>query len=87
LDKIGVSGILPDAGVVGIVGAGVLEEDRDKEGNVTLRLAVPTLVRCARPRACACTALVRDDIGTVDWTVGHVCRLGVAVFVIHLARQ
>jgi hypothetical protein len=73
LDKIGVSGV--DASVIGVVGAGVLEEDRDTEGNDTVRLAVLRLVKRAKPRACACTASFRDDVRveTVLWTVERVC--------------
>ena len=78
LDKIGVSGVLSDAGVVG---AGVLEEDRHTEGNDIVRLAVLKLVKCVKPRACTCTAFVRDDVGTAVWMIG------LAVFAIRLARQ
>lgn len=46
-DKFGVSGILPDAGSGGIVGAGILEEDRDTEGNTAVRLAVIRSAKCA----------------------------------------
>lgn len=64
-DKIGVSGLHLNAGGVGAVGAGVLEEDRDIEGNDTVHLAVLRLVKCAKPRACACAAFIRDDVEIV----------------------
>ena len=38
LGKMGVSGILRDTGVVGVVSASVLEEGRDAEGNETCTL-------------------------------------------------
>jgi hypothetical protein len=47
LDKFDVSGVLPDAGPGGIVGAGMLEEDRDTEGNTAVRLAVLRPANCA----------------------------------------
>ena len=78
MDKIGISGVLSN---VDIVGAGVLEEDQHTEGNDIVHLAVLKLVKCANPRACACTAFVCDDVGTVVWMIG------LAVFAIHLAWQ
>jgi hypothetical protein len=47
--------------VVGVVGAGVLAEERDTEGNDTVRLPVPWLVKCAKPRACAYTAFIHSS--------------------------
>jgi hypothetical protein len=48
LGKMGVSGIivLRDTGVVGVVSVGVFEEDRDAEGNETMRLAVLRFAKC-----------------------------------------
>jgi hypothetical protein len=63
----GVSGALPNTGVVGIVVAGVFEEDRVREGNDTVRLAILRPVKFVRPRDCARTALVRDDVGRDVW--------------------
>ena len=49
LDKIGISGVLSDTGVVGIVGAGVLEDNWHTDGDDIVRLGVLKLVKCAKP--------------------------------------
>ncbi len=47
--KMGVSGVLLDTGVVGVVGMGVFEVDLDREGNEMVRLAVLRFVKFTKP--------------------------------------
>ena len=55
-DRIGVSVPDPSDGVVGVEGAGVLDEDLVVEGNDTTRRTTLNFVKFAKPRACATTA-------------------------------
>jgi hypothetical protein len=55
-DRIGVSVPDPSDGVVGVEGAGVLDEDLVVEGNDTTRQTTLNFVKFAKPRACATTA-------------------------------
>jgi hypothetical protein len=73
LGKIGVSGILPDTGVVGIVTAGVLDEDQDMEGNDMVHLAMLRPVKCVKPQDCASTAFVYNNVGTAVWALRDAC--------------
>ena len=51
LGKMGASGIvLRDTGVVGVVGVGVFEEDRNAEGNETMCHAVLRFAKCVKRR-------------------------------------
>ncbi len=48
--KLGVSGVLWDIGIVGVVSVDMFEE-RDAEGNETMRLAVLRFVKRVKTRA------------------------------------